>query len=45
MARRRYQRRSHLAEAINRSSPGMQKVWAAVIAIAFVFAMVMMVSH
>ncbi len=45
MARRRYQRRRHLAEAINQSSPGMQKVWAAVIAIAFVVAVVAMVSH
>lgn len=41
MARRRYRRRSHLADAINQSSPGAQKCWGGVIAIAFVFAMFM----
>lgn len=33
---RRRQRRSHLAEAINRSSPGVRLFWQIVIAIAMV---------
>ncbi|MFJ1254091.1 hypothetical protein [Cupriavidus sp. CuC1] len=45
MARRKYRRRSHLAEEINRSSPGMQKFWACVIVIAFVFAIAMLFRH
>ncbi|MDN3368265.1 MULTISPECIES: hypothetical protein [Ralstonia solanacearum species complex] len=45
MARRKYQQKSHLAEAINRSSPGWQVFWAIVIALAFVFSIVMYFSH
>jgi hypothetical protein len=45
MARRRYQRKSHLAEAINRSSPGWQIFWAVVIVLAFMFSMIMYLSH
>jgi hypothetical protein len=45
MAPRRYQRKSHLAKAINRSSPGWQIFWAVVIVLAFMFAMVMNFSH
>jgi len=45
MARRKYQRKSHLAEAINRSSPHWQVFWAVVIVLAFIFSMVMYFSH
>jgi hypothetical protein len=45
MARRKYQRKSHLAEAINQSSPGWQKIWAALIVLGFLFSMVMYFSH
>lgn len=45
MARRKYKRKSHLAEAINRSSPGWQLFWSVVVVLAFVFSMVMYYSH
>jgi hypothetical protein len=45
MARRRYKRKSHLAEAINRSSPAQQRFWSVVVMLAFVFSMVMYFSH
>lgn len=45
MARRRYQRKSHLAEAIKQSSPGWQKFWSGVIILAFVCSMALYFSH
>lgn len=45
MARRRYKKRSQLAEAINRFSPGQQRLWSVVVVLAFVFSMVMYFSH
>lgn len=45
MARRRYQRKSHLAAAINKSSPGAQIFWSVVVVLGFVFSMVMYLSH
>jgi hypothetical protein len=45
MARRRYQRKSHLAEAIKQSSPGWQVFWKCVIVIVFVVTMAAYFSH
>lgn len=45
MVQKRRQRKSHLAAAINQSSPGVKLFWQIVIGIALLFALIMVFAH